>query len=236
MLYYGATDVLRYLLNLLPEDPGVEWKVAMVIMTTLSIVMLLPIWPPCVMAMGLLFGFWEGMCLSFAAIYSAAILSFVLGQCFLQEPVRDCVDRGKYSNVKRMMRVLEDEDDSLKFMILFRFLFMPMFIRNYGPSTLNIPFWKLCVAAIPHSIWISILFASLGATFKDTAQLLRNGGEMSFKDLSWQQGLIFIVALLVAIGLAIYAHNKYLERLEQDEAADLLAQGNARPVTPAVRA
>lgn len=34
----------------------------------------------------------------------------------------------------------------------FRFLFIPIWLRNYAPTTLQVETWKLLVAALPHSL------------------------------------------------------------------------------------
>lgn len=214
IIAYGPQRALRNVFHLLPEEPGWDWYLAMGLITLLSIVTLMPIWPPMCMASGLVFGLWYGSILNFWAILGAAAVSVTLGRCVLQEPIRQCILKGDYPRVRRMMLVLEDADHSLKFQVLFRFLFIPMFIRNYGPSTLQIPVWKLIVGSIPHSIWISIIFASLGATFQDAAQLIRDGKELDLKALKWQQAIVLAVALVVAGLLTAYAHRKYAEYVD----------------------
>lgn len=223
ILYYGPKRLLRKLLLLVPRKPGWDWYIGLGVFTTLSIVFLMPIWPPMCMASGLLFGIFDGMILNICSIWSAAAISVILGRYFLRDAIRTSIYEGNYPKVRRMILVLEDEDNSLKFQVLFRFLFIPMFIRNYGPSTLEIPLWKLLVGSIPHSIWISFLFASLGATFKDTAALIRDGKEVDFHSMKWQQGVIFLAAILIAVVLAVYAHRKYTERMAQDEEQESLA-------------
>eukprot|EP00747_Dinoflagellata_sp_TGD_P164827 gnl/TRDRNA2_/TRDRNA2_185297_c0_seq1.p1 gnl/TRDRNA2_/TRDRNA2_185297_c0~~gnl/TRDRNA2_/TRDRNA2_185297_c0_seq1.p1 ORF type:complete len:292 (+),score=39.81 gnl/TRDRNA2_/TRDRNA2_185297_c0_seq1:108-983(+) len=232
MIWLGPENVLRWGLRLVPKDPGWDWYIGMGLVTSVSIVMLLPIWPPMCMAAGLFFGLWWGSLLNFFSIVLAAVVSFLIGRCILKEPIRNCIERGDYPTARRTMLILEDEEESIKFLILFRFLFIPMFIRNYGPSTLEIPFWKLFVSCLPHSIWISILFASLGATFKDTAELVRDGKEISWDHVRWQQFIIFVVSIIVAIILAIYAQYKYNQKLEEEEKKTMAQEeGTAGSVT-----
>lgn len=225
MISYGPTRVLRNMLILIPEKPGWGFYICMGLCTMVSIVMILPIWPPMCMAAGLIFGLFWGAALNFCSILGAAMCSIVIGRFLLREPVRRWLDEGEYPSMRKLMHVLEDEESSLKFQMLFRFLFLPMFVRNYGPSTLHVPLWKLFIACIPHSIWISFLFASLGATFTDAAALIRDRKDPSFKDMKWQQLAIFCVSFTVAIGLAIYAQRKYMEHLENEQAA-LAAQAD----------
>lgn len=226
--WYGPMKLLRDVLLLVPRKPGWDWWIAMCLLTTVSITLLMPIWPPLCMAAGLLFGFGWGCLHNFCAIFTAACLSLMLGRVLLREPVRAWLEQGDQVTLRRFMAVLEEEEDSLKLQVLFRFLFIPMFLRNYVPSTLQIPLYKLMLAAIPHSVWISILFASLGSTFTDVAQVIRDGKEMDWKHLKWQQGLIMVVSGIVAIVLAIYAHYKYQEYLEQNKESEALIAGSQR--------
>jgi len=228
ILLYGPNEALRHMLNLLPERPGWGWFVGLGVATSVSIVMLMPIWPPLCMTAGLVFGMQWGAALNFVSITSAAVVSICLGRWVLQEPIRHMLERGDYPRVRRMMLVLEDRDSSLKFQVLFRFLFIPMFLRNYGPAALRVPFWKLCAGTLPHSAWISFLFASLGATFKDAAELIKNGHEVSFEDMRWQQGVLLLVSIAVMIALSWYAMRKYNEALDSDEARGLQEPRPAR--------
>mmetsp|Transcript_69587 Transcript_69587/g.148859 ORF Transcript_69587/g.148859 Transcript_69587/m.148859 type:complete len:317 (+) Transcript_69587:107-1057(+) len=222
MLYFGPMAVLRHLLVRLPAHPGWDWYFAMGVVITLSIVVLLPIWPPLCMASGLFFGFCGGSLLNCAAILSAAAVSTALGRSLLREPVRQWLESGDYPRVRRIMLMLEDEEASLSLLMLFRFLFIPMFIRNYGPSALHVPFWKIMLGSVPHSAWISVMLASVGATFQDLAELIREGKEFDFKALRWQQVLVLLVSFFVTCLLAVYAHRQYSQRLAAEEAAKLL--------------
>lgn len=226
MIWYGPNKILRTLLLMIPEKPGWDWYCGLCSLTCVCIVIITPIWPPLCMAAGMIFGFLWGALSNFVAIWCAAIISICIGRWVLKEPVRAWLSQAEWKRTRIMMMVMEDEESSIKFQALFRFLFIPMFIRNYGPSTLEIPLWKLAVAAVPHSLWISILFASLGATFQDTAELIRDGKKADPSSVHWQQALIFCVAFVVAILLSIYAYWKYDERLKLEEAKPF---SNERP-------
>lgn len=217
IIYYGPTDILRKLLRLVPADPGWDWFVGHGLLTSFSIVLILPIWPPLCMASGLIFGLAWGSLLNFFAILTGAVISLALGRLLFREPIRRFIEDGEYHKMRKIMLVLEDSSTSIQFLVLFRFLWIPMFIRNYGPSTLNVEFWKLVVSCVPHTIWISIIFASLGSTFKDTAQLLRDDKEFSFKSMKWQNLLLFVVSFIISTALAIYAHKKYSEHVASEQ-------------------
>eukprot|EP00933_Yihiella_yeosuensis_P050094 TRINITY_DN47858_c0_g1_i1.p1 TRINITY_DN47858_c0_g1~~TRINITY_DN47858_c0_g1_i1.p1 ORF type:complete len:296 (+),score=30.87 TRINITY_DN47858_c0_g1_i1:171-1058(+) len=216
VLYLGPKYVMTYILRSIPNNPSWEWYLPWAIITMVSIVCLLPIWPPMCMASGLMFGFWNGWAVNIIAIFGAAVISFLLGRAFLKEPISNALRDEGNPQIRRLLRVLEDSDEALKFQILFRFLFIPMFVRNYGPSVLNIPIYVLALGSIPHTIWISFLFSSLGCAFKGVAEIVKQDKELSFSSMHWQQFTVFFVSFLVALVLSYYAYTKYSERVAEE--------------------
>lgn len=221
MTIWGSKAVLQPLVKLLPQEPTPKAAALLGSATMGSIVLLLPIWPPLCMAAGLVFGTACGTAINVSALVSAAIVSFVIGRCFFQEHVRGCVERGECGKARRLMLMLEDEGSSLKLATLFRFLVVPMFVRNYAASTLEIPLWKLIVSSVPHSVWISALLASMGDAFQDSAQLLREDKEMEWGSVRWQSVASFSVGVLVMLFLSWYAQREYNRRADEEDAREL---------------
>lgn len=214
---YGVTDLLKAFLRMLPKDPGWGWYGGLYVVISLSIVCVLPFWPPLCMCCGLIFGLGWGFLLNLSSIFTAAVLSILIGSVLFKDTIRTWIEEGSYETVRRMMLIIEDGDDSMQFLILFRFLWIPMFLRNYAPSTLEVPLWKLVVACIPHAVWIAFLFSSIGASFKNTAELLRDKGKFNWDVVRWQDIALFVVALTFSIILAVYTHRMYTLRLEEEQ-------------------
>lgn len=145
----------------------------------------------------------------------------------LQEPVRGWLDSGNFPLAQRAFHCLETADDSLQILILFRFLLMPIWMRNYGPATLRIPMWKLLVSALPHTLWVSFIFASLGTSLQDVDELFTHGSDFKLADAKWQNFAIFLVAFLTAVLVSLYSYKKYNE-LMNNETTPLL-QGTKGP-------
>lgn len=221
MAMYGVGNVMRIIISMLPESPTLSFAVLMCLSTMFSIVVILPIWPPMCMLNGLVFGMVTGSILNFIAIFGAAFISIVLGRSLCQEAVRSCIFDGDYPTFRRILMILEDNENTIKFLLLFRFLFIPMFIRNYGPAVLEVPLWKILISVIPHGIWISVLFASLGASFTDAAHMVRKGKELNAKSFKWQQAVIVCGGLFFTMMLTYYAHSKYMEKLDEDNSEPL---------------
>lgn len=197
ILCIGPSVVLRYFLMQLPDKPGWMWFWGHCIVTSLSIVILMPIWPPMCMASGLLFGLGGGTVLNFIAIVSAACISILLGRTFFRASIRSTISSYDMPWLRRWMRTLERDERSWLFQVLFRFLLIPMFIRNYAPSVLNVPFWKLLLASLPHSAWVGFLFASLGKAFKDPAEIVKEGNSIELSHFKWQHIMLPVVSFLL---------------------------------------
>lgn len=221
---YGPQAVIKDLLSLLPEKPGWGWFIGWGLVVALSIIFFLPFWPPMCIGAGYIFGFYWGTVLNFFAIFLAAFVAIVLGRFVLQEPVREWIEQSNSPRLRRMARVLEDTDQALKFQVLFRFLFIPMFIRNYLPSTLNVPLWTLTLASLPHTLWISLVFASIGESFTDLGQVLKEGDEFSLSLVKWQSVATILLSIVVALLLSFYAHHQYNAMLEKEEAESIVSQ------------
>lgn len=224
--FLGPTAVLHQMLHILPYNPGWGWYCAWTVFIITSIVCILPIWSAMCIASGAMFGLYWGYLLNVCSIILGAVSCFLLGRTLLKEPVRRWLREGDYPNMNRMLRVLEDREESLKFQILFRFLCIPMFVRNYGPATLEIPLRTLIIGTIPHSLWVSGMFASLGVAFKDVAAVLEMGPGKS-NNLHWQHFLMPAVSISISIGLSYYAYKNYIERLAEEEETALLTTGMA---------
>lgn len=216
--WYGPKAVLQGVLQyLVPERPTV-WHAfaiwgAIVLCITFAIPVLLLLLP----VPTFMFGFWKGFLITFMALMVAACLSFVIGRYIAFRPVRAFLASRGCRKAMRMLHVLEDEQDTMQLLILYRFLCIPMAARNYAPSVLHVPFHKLVLSAIPHSLWSATVFASAGSALKGPAQLLRDGHKIAWRTPQWQQILGLIVAFLSFLGFSWIAYRAYARRVEAEE-------------------
>lgn len=217
VILYGPARLLRWVLSFTPEHPSWQFALGLCLAIAICIVVLMPLWPALCWLSGLLYGVLVGAVINCLAVLTAAIVCFVLGRSFLQQPIRECLAEGGWSRTRRMLLVLEDETNSLKFLTLFRFLLIPMFLRNYGPSVLEVPLQKLALSVVPHSVWISILYSCIGAAFHDSAQVLRASGEFDWHLVKWQEFVSFGVGLCVTALLMWYAHREYSRKVEEEQ-------------------
>lgn len=216
LFWYGPTAVLVWVFDVVPRKPGWDWFFGICILLTFSIIFMLPLTMPLLLFAGFLFGLWFGWLHNFLALYIGSCVSMAIGRMFLKDKIRGWLTDGDNEKIKIMLAILEDKEDSMKLMCLFRFLLVPLFIKNYAPATLDVPLWKLFVAAIPHCLWIALITASIGASFKSTAELLKDGKDDE-GETHWQNYAVMAVALTTTVIISVYAYTKYNEKVEAYE-------------------
>jgi len=209
-LWLGPQALLRVSLRLLvPRKPG--WHHALFLGLSIAILMVVPLpiaWFVLLIP-GMLFGFWIGLLIILPSLFVGIVVASVVGRFFLQEPIREWIDGEDCPRPRMVLSVLEGEQDCLTILVLFRFLNMPYSLRNYGPCILRISLGRLILSTVPHSIFQAVLFASLGAMFQDTAQLMRNGHQLSLKTMRLEETILFAASLISVVLLGWYAWRIY---------------------------
>mmetsp|Transcript_72783 Transcript_72783/g.236393 ORF Transcript_72783/g.236393 Transcript_72783/m.236393 type:complete len:274 (+) Transcript_72783:100-921(+) len=225
----GPSRLLQIvLLYIVPDKP--DWKYAILICAGVAVLMVVPI-PIIFMIMfvpGMVFGFGIGMVILFCGLLVGVSTAFCIGRWAFQDAIRDCVQQGDYEKAKLALKILETDEDSFRLLVLFRFLMMPFFAKNFGVVILRIPLWKLILSAVPHHLWVAFVFASLGAVFKDSADLLRKGGTTDWNNLKWQNVAGPIAGVIGSVLIGVIAYRIYQRREEahsneRSEATPLMA-------------
>lgn len=213
----GPVEVIRWILvKVVPRQP--RWWHALVFggLIVFGMCFLPFVAVSFMMLNGLTFSFWIGMATNFAALAVAVSSTFVIGRFLAQERVRRWLVQQRYQQMEQVIKVVEDDRESLKLLVLFRFLPMPLPIKMYGPTLLRTPFWKILLTSLPHNLWMSALFASIGAAFEGTSDLLREGKGFEWGTVRWQQVVVFVLALLSTVGICVYAWFIYKRRLQEE--------------------
>jgi uncharacterized membrane protein YdjX (TVP38/TMEM64 family) len=231
-IVYGPEEVLRKLLQcVMPEHP-LPWHAfaiggLIVVCTTCAVPVLLLLLP----VPTLMFGFWQGFLITFISLELAAIISFFIGRYMAQGPVRSFLEGKNCRRMMRLLHVLEDEEESLKLLILYRFLSIPMAVRNYGPSILSVSMTNLILSTIPHSIWSSTVFATAGTALKAPAQLLRDGQKIVWSTPRWQEILGFVVAFMSFMLFTWIAYRVYSRKMQSEDQREVGSQAALRMKT-----
>jgi uncharacterized membrane protein YdjX (TVP38/TMEM64 family) len=221
-LWVGPVAVFSFMLSYIPKNPGLTDAVILCAVIVVSIVLCTPFWPPLMIVSAMVFGFWKGFLLDFCAMVIGAVLSYLIGKWLLKEPVRDYIQSSDHEGLRRMVSVVEEEGNSFKFTFLFRFLFIPIWIRNYVPSVLNVVFWHFLLSVVCHSVFICVNFALAGSAAKDMAEIIAQE-KNPWAEMEPKEMITFAVSLTASLLLSLLAYREYSMRLaEEDEAVPLL--------------
>lgn len=233
IFWLGPSTVIRWILqHIVPDEP--DWRYALLLGVLIALIMVIPLPVVFIVVLvpGMVFGFWIAVLILFVAKSTGVTVAYLVGRWAFQDPIHNWVSEGQYRRFHSVLKTLESDKDTVMLLVLFRFLMMPYILKNYIPILVRIPLWKLVLTAIPHHIWASVLFASLGSIFRDSAELLRKGGEWDWKHLKWQQMVIFAGALVCTMLISFYAYWIYRKKAtdqteENSERAPLLRGSNS---------
>lgn len=217
--WFGPTKILKWCFSFIPEKPTTEHALILIAVIAICVLLSIPLWPPLCIVAGLMFGFWQGAFIVFISLVIGSMAALFLGRGVLREQIRGWIMESDWPRVKRFMRIIEREDRSLKFLILFRFIHVSIAARNYIPAILNIEAWHFFISVVLHSIWAACIFAIVGSSLKSTADVLMKGDELTWDHIEWWQWAFFGIALASGLLLMWYAIREYNAEceLEDDE-------------------
>mmetsp|Transcript_1882 Transcript_1882/g.3745 ORF Transcript_1882/g.3745 Transcript_1882/m.3745 type:complete len:278 (-) Transcript_1882:21-854(-) len=121
---------------------------------------------------GFFFGFFVGFPLTFVAEFIAALLTFLIARSCFKQPIR------AYLMKKEMVREVVlacEEDDRGMMLVLFRFLGIPIWIKNYTLAILDISLLTYVLVYIPAAIMFGSIFTFIGSKAYLVGDELRKG-------------------------------------------------------------
>jgi uncharacterized membrane protein YdjX (TVP38/TMEM64 family) len=178
---------------------------------------------------GFILGFTESFIVSVVATIVVSCLAFALGRYFLQDLLRDYLEENDLSTVRKILRSVERQN-GIFLQVLFRLMFVPLFVKNYGPSVINTTFLDFSIAVVVTTpIYVGI-FTFLGSHAKTLADIATGKvSDDSFSGLGWMELLPLILSLVAGAAFTLLAYFEF-RRITKEEAA-LLAEEQDRLVS-----
>lgn len=121
---------------------------------------------------GFFFGLLRGFALAFTAELLGALISLAIARSCLKARVRALLLR---SATSREVVAICEEDDTPKFPVLIRLLFIPVWVKNYGLAILDITVCVFVLAFVPAELLYGGLFTYFGSKAYSVAGRLRKG-------------------------------------------------------------
>mmetsp|Transcript_23779 Transcript_23779/g.55399 ORF Transcript_23779/g.55399 Transcript_23779/m.55399 type:complete len:269 (+) Transcript_23779:78-884(+) len=147
---------------------------------------------------GFFFGFWIGFPLTFASELCAALCSWVIARFCFKQSIRSYLLRNRLA--KDLILICE-EDPSGSLLLLYRFLGMPVWLKNYSMAILDIPLLTFVLVFVPASILYGGLMTYVGSKAYVVADEFRKGNVSAAYDQF--SGLEFLMAGLSSTALLV---------------------------------
>lgn len=164
---------------------------------------------------GFVLGFTEGFIVCLISIVLSSIVAFLLGRYFFRDHIASYLnqtsssDGDNPSTFKMFLKSIEQRNGII-LLILFRLMFIPMFVKNYGPSVINTSIWHYVIAVMITTPPYVAIFAFLGSHAKSIADIATGGSSAGSNGSHtvWTQIVPIIVSVLAGV---IFTTLAYLE-------------------------
>jgi len=207
--YVGWEHVATYVFDSAGDE---ENKLAAGFMLYCCLVFVATFWLPLpgffMLLLGFFCGFWMGVVFCIGGELTSLTLSILLLRFC------DCMKEAteKMPKLKEVAKVLSEEDT--KFLILFRFITMPMCVKNYSLGLVDRPLWRLVLLSVPGCVYWSSIFVYFGTKAHQAASRLRKGETHFVWTLfSGWEICVVVVSILAAIGIVTFAWLEYKKRV-----------------------
>ena len=172
IFHFGWESILKFLLSLSTNRP-----VAYILFISVLICVPLIAAPGLTVieiAAGFVLGWGEGFGIVLVGTVSGSLVCFQVGRKFLRERIREYFDKNtKFRIILKLIQ--NNENKKLFILILFRLLFIPLFIKNYGPAILDIDLYTFFLAVIITTPPFAALLTFIGSKAKDIASIVGTG-------------------------------------------------------------
>merc|ERR1711988_1871773 len=114
------------------------------------------------------------------------------------------------------------EHEDLKFLILFRALPIPLFLKNYLPPVLKVRAWAFFISVMVSGLLYCPIFAMIGAGSQSLAALYSNDDHLKSKGFKFDAAQIALaaVAAVALITLTVFATLEWRKMSTEADALD----------------
>lgn len=224
-LYYNWEAFFKYLFNWMEEHKEHQVQQALAINTLLVILIVgcLP-GPGFLMILnGFFFGFWKGFALGFTGEFIAYIISVILARTWLRVSIREWLTT--HSTLRELVLICE-QDPSGKFLVLVRFLMIPVWAKNYSIGLMELEWLKISLVCIPGMAFWVAKFSYIGYKSRQMAEAMSRGDQATI--MEHFSGLeLVMVGVSVTVMILLTAMGWY----EYNARHSVLDAGEGKPLT-----
>jgi len=222
MLLYSWESFVALLFKVVEgsQDKAIQ---ALVINTVLVVMIVCCLPGPafCIILDGFFFGFLPGFAYGFIAELIGYVLCIFFARTCFKSRVRQMMMESEA--VREVLMVCE-EDTTGKFLVLFRFISLPVWVKNYAIGMLDLDWWKAIVVFIPAEIFYAGIFSYVGSKSRQIADALRKGNSRkamnSFSGVEVGIVCISLICVLMVILFGWYEYTKRRKRLAEGASSE----------------
>lgn len=211
LIYANWTELVDLLFE---SIEAAEYKVAQaLVINTLLVIMIVCCLPgPGLMVMldGFFFGFVRGFVLGFIAELIGYLICILLARTCFKAKIRRWITETPW--LHEIFMVCE-EDTTGKFLVLFRFVSLPVWAKNYTIGMLDISWQEAVLVFIPAETFYCGIFVYIGSRSYLVADAIRKGNTQkamdSFSGIEF--GIVF-VSVLVVLLMIVFGWSEYSSR------------------------
>ncbi|CAD7937294.1 unnamed protein product [Amoebophrya sp. A120] len=164
--YFGSTEVLQYLLSLSTKWQGMWQKTAfMYVCVTFALFLCLPVVPILILC-GFVVNDWERA----IAANAAGLVTATYAQYLIARSHQAIVKESLSTRFPAFFRVAHVLATDSQLIFLFRFVFFPLFAKNFLAGVLSFPPNLFLFSVVLHSVYLGGLFAWVGSVSRDVTK------------------------------------------------------------------
>uniref|UniRef100_A0A7S2WPG0 VTT domain-containing protein n=1 Tax=Mucochytrium quahogii TaxID=96639 RepID=A0A7S2WPG0_9STRA len=191
------------------EEQGEMGQVYYVLFLALWVTALLPC-SILEMVPGFLFGFSKGLIVSICGKSIGTVLSLLIGRYLLRDLIQEKLLK-RYPMLVALERAVKLE--GFPVLVMIRCAYLPMLLKNYGLSCLDIPLFQIWLASLFSALPFALLWTFLGSGSASLSEIFE--GKLSPRDLIPGNPLIVGPGLLVVLGVFGFGFRKFMKSFKQ---------------------
>lgn len=232
LFIYGWKDVLTYLSSVSDEARSKSHILVDVLFLGLMVIVGVCGFPGMSMielTCGFVLGFTEAFILSVIAISVVSFTAFAIGRFYLKDMLKEYLDDSDLHTLKKVLKSVERRN-GITLQILFRLMFVPLFIKNYGPSVIETRFRDFAVAVVVTTpIYVAIL-TYLGSQAKTIADIATGKIAGSSSQLGWMEILTLVLSVVAGVAFTLIAYFEFKRITREEESLESQADEEDRLV------
>ena len=166
---------------------------------------------------GFVLGFWEAFSLSVVAITCVSLAAFGIGRYFFRDMLKSYLEEdADTSTLKNVLKSIERRN-GVGLLVLFRLMFIPLFMKNYAPSVLNTKFSDYLLSVIITTPFYVSILTFLGSHAKTIADIATGKVADPSSSFGWVEIAPIVISVLAGIGFTALAYFEF-RKLTRDNA------------------